>query len=160
GLIQLCQQLFQALTMVRQGLTEGGETGLLRLTEALHAGEGEPLKQLAVGLDGAAEEVTDGNDQQRGGFPRGARGRPRRQQARQGGKTGATRLGGPLLHGLPFRVEKGFGAGEAREGARLTGQSRRIERTTREVTRLPRPPQVLKALPPELRAVLGERRGL
>ena len=59
------QERLDAVAVLRQGIVQSGEAGLLCLRQTLELGEGQTLEQGAVGFHLAAEEVTHGHDQQR-----------------------------------------------------------------------------------------------
>ena len=63
--LDFAEQRFQPLALLRQGGVQGREAGVLCLAEAFELGEGQTLEKLRVRLDLAAEEVADGDDEQR-----------------------------------------------------------------------------------------------
>src|SRR5262249_59748410 len=64
-ILDALQQRLDALTVLGQGVPKGGEALFLALTEALELSKREPLEQLAVTLDLAAEEVAYRDPEQR-----------------------------------------------------------------------------------------------
>ena len=63
--LDFAEQGVQPLPLLRQGGVQGREAGVLTLADPFELGEGQSLVKLRVRLDLAAEEIPDGDDEER-----------------------------------------------------------------------------------------------
>ena len=147
----VAEQLFQMLAVLRQCLFQAGEAFFLDLLQALQAGPGQSLEQLAIALDLPAEEVAHRQDQQSRSFLR-----PQRHQVGQRGAVLLAQLLGDGVEGLPFGLKQVLRIGEAGEGAGPPSQVLRREGAGCQGAGLAGAPQLAQALLTMLGAVAGE----
>jgi len=155
--LHIAQHLLQPLPLLGHRRVQRGETLLLSLAQTFQMREGQPLKELGILLDGAAEEVARGGHEKR----RTLRG-PLRQKLGQIAVARLLQLPRHAREDLRVAIKQTLRIAEAREGGRLLRQLLRMKHTVGRQLGLARRPQLLQELLARrrLRGGTEQRRGV
>lgn len=144
------EHILQPLSLLGHQGEKSGETFLLPLAQPVQFREGQPVKELGIILDGAAEEVSRCGDEKRRTLER-----PLREQQSEVTVSRFLQLPRHPLDDSPFTVYENLRIAESCERGGLLRQLLRMKNAGCQQASLARRPQLLQALLPKRRLFGG-----